>query len=64
MERGSLSGEEWPDELEGTLNKRIENAFNALENCSTAWAINYWETVLGTLLRQANRIGHKNFHLN
>ena len=38
MERESLSGEEWPDELEGTLNKRIENAINALESCSTASA--------------------------
>ena len=40
------------------LEKRIDNAMNALEWChysKSEWGINYWTTVVNALVRKLNR---------
>ena len=40
------------------LDKRIDNAYNALECChysKSEWGINYWTTVVNALVRKLNR---------
>jgi hypothetical protein len=38
------------------LNKRINNAQFAKESSVTEWSQEYWDIVLATLLRKANRL--------
>ena len=38
------------------MNKRIDNAQFAKENSVTEWSQEYWDIVLATLLRKANRL--------
>ena len=48
------------------LDKRIDNAYNALEWChysKSEWGINYWTTVVNALVRKLNRIEVK-CHVN
>ena len=49
---------------EDTLNKQIDAAFTARENSGTPWAAQYWDNVLGAILRKANRIASSNYYLN
>jgi len=46
------------------LSKRIDDVFVARKNSRAPWAIRYWDIVLVTLLRKANKIASANYHLN
>jgi len=37
------------------INRKINNVTNILENCTSAWAINYWTCILSYLRREAER---------
>ena len=40
------------------LDKRIDNAYNALEWCyysKSEWGVNYWKMVINALVRKLNR---------
>jgi|TARA_B110000967_G_C18578935_1_gene408680 hypothetical protein len=38
------------------LNRRIGSAFTTRQNVKSNWGKNYWDIVLASLLRQANRL--------
>jgi|TARA_R110002012_G_scaffold29843_4_gene91476 hypothetical protein len=46
----------WNDAELDLLNKRIGNARQARQNSETEWSQEYWDIVLATLLRKANRL--------
>jgi hypothetical protein len=52
------------DQAEDSLNERIGNALGAREGAECLWAEQYWDTVLSTLLRKANRLVAENLYLN
>ena len=44
------------DEKVSLIDKRIEMAMLARKNVGSCWGKNYWDNVIGYLLRQANRL--------
>ncbi len=44
--------------MDKRLDKRIDNAYNALEWCyysKSEWGVNYWKMVINALVRKLNR---------
>ncbi len=44
------------DDMVSIMEQRIDNAMTARENVGSCWGKNYWDNVIGYLLRQANRL--------
>ena len=36
--------------------RRLDNAMTARKNVGSCWGKNYWDNVIGYLMRQANRL--------